>query len=340
MLSPLIKENNKKIKEYIEKKKEYDAYEKLTKAEKEKHIDVEPPPKKQNIVDDITMEALIDLHENVPHGIGIFKDELAGWLKDMNKYRAGSDLEAWLSSWSGASININRMSRAGSFVEKPFMPVIGGIQPGILNTLYNDDKKDNGFMDRMLISFPENVVPQYNDKEIDYQAIEWYDMVLKRMINIIDNVEEDRKKVTFCTNAKKMWIKKFNEISDKQNSEDENEYFKSMYPKQKSYIPRFALILHIIHCSVNPDYDIAVISEQAMDGAIRLSDYFVAHAKKIKLDTKVTEDLGNVVIGHNSIFEKVKAAYNNDKEFNRSKLADLLSVSRMTIARYVNELKK
>ena len=47
-----------------------------------------------------------------------------------------------------------------------------------------------------------------------------------------------------------------------------------------------------------------------------------------------------MVIGHNSIFEKVKAAYNNDKEFNRSKLADLLSVSRMTIARYVNELKK
>ena len=117
------------------------------------------PFKKKNIVDDITMEALIDLHENVPHGIGIFKDELAGWLKDMNKYRSGSDLEAWLSSWSGSSININRMTRPGSFVEKPFMPVIGGIQPGILNTLYSEDKKDNGFMDRMLISFPENIVP-------------------------------------------------------------------------------------------------------------------------------------------------------------------------------------
>jgi DeoR/GlpR family transcriptional regulator of sugar metabolism len=48
----------------------------------------------------------------------------------------------------------------------------------------------------------------------------------------------------------------------------------------------------------------------------------------------------NVTNNHNSIYEKVKAAYNNDKEFNRSKLADLLSVSRMTIARYVNELKK
>lgn len=76
-----------------------------------------------------------------------------------------------------------------------------------------------------------------------------------------------------------MWVEKFNEISDKQNSENENEYFKSMYPKQKSYIPRFALILHILHCSVDPVFDIDVISEKAMDGAIRLSDYFVAHAK-------------------------------------------------------------
>ena len=36
---------------------------------------------------------LLILHENVPHGIGIFKDELAGWLKDMNKYRSGQILK-------------------------------------------------------------------------------------------------------------------------------------------------------------------------------------------------------------------------------------------------------
>ena len=33
------------------------------------------------------------------------------------------------------------MTRPGSFVEKPFMPVIGGIQPGILNTLYSEDRR-------------------------------------------------------------------------------------------------------------------------------------------------------------------------------------------------------
>ena len=137
------------------------------------------------------------------YGIGIFKDELAGWLKDMNKYRSGSDLEAWLSSWSRSSININRMTRPGSFVEKPFMPVIGGIQPGILNTLYSEDKKDNGFMDRMLISFPENIVPLYNDKEIDYDVLKWYDMAIKKTILLIEQIDDDRNKVVFSTNAKR-----------------------------------------------------------------------------------------------------------------------------------------
>ena len=45
MLAPLIKENNKKIKEYIERKKNMmrmKSYQKL----KRKHIDVEPPSKK------------------------------------------------------------------------------------------------------------------------------------------------------------------------------------------------------------------------------------------------------------------------------------------------------
>ena len=58
----------------------------------------------------------------------------------------------------------------------------------------------------------------------------------KKTILLIEQIDDDRNKVVFSTNAKKMWIDKFNEISNKQNSENENEYFKSMYPKQKNKI--------------------------------------------------------------------------------------------------------
>lgn len=117
---------------------------------------VQKPVKSQFIANDITLEALVDLHQESDNAIGVFKDELAGWLKDMNKYRAGSDLEFWLSCWSGKRCWLNRLTRKGSFVEKPFIPVLGGIQPAILNSFYTRENKDNGFMDRMLLSFPES----------------------------------------------------------------------------------------------------------------------------------------------------------------------------------------
>src|SRR5690625_5149123 len=178
MLYPLMKENNSMIKEYLQKKKEFEEYDKLDKKEKEQRIKVDNPTKQQFIADDITLEALVDLHECVPTGVGVFKDEWAGWLKDMNKYREGSDLEFWLSTWSGSSINVNRLTTAGSFVESPFIPVIGGIQPNVLKDLFTQDKKDNGFMDRMLISYPNIVIPEYNEAEISYEAIDWYNSAL------------------------------------------------------------------------------------------------------------------------------------------------------------------
>ena len=218
ILYPLIKENNKEIKNYIKNTELYREYEKLSKKDKEQQIEINKPNKKQFIADDITLEALVDLHQEVTTGVGVFKDELAGWLKDMNKYREGSDLEFWLSTWSGTSVNVNRLTRVGSFVENPFIPVIGGIQPAVLNELYNQEKKDNGFMDRMLISYPDVTIPKYNDEEISTDAIIWYNSIIANLRKVIQKLkqetEEDEIKkieVYFNSEAKKLWINKFNE---------------------------------------------------------------------------------------------------------------------------------
>ncbi len=204
----------------------------------------------QFIANDITIEALVDLHEDRDNGVAVFKDELAGWFKDMNKYRAGSDLEFWLSTWSGESVNLNRLTRAGSFVEKPFIPILGGIQPDILNSFFTDDNKDNGFIDRLLLSFPEAEVPYFNEEEIDENLLLWYKESIISLYDYLQllaeksrDLDEERNITPYiCTlnaEAKKEWIRIFNNITDHQNSENENEYIKSMYPKQKAYIPRF-----------------------------------------------------------------------------------------------------
>lgn len=342
ILYPLIKENNKEIKNYIKNTELYREYEKLSKKDKEQQIEIDKPNKKQFIADDITLEALVDLHQEVTTGVGVFKDELAGWLKDMNKYREGSDLEFWLSTWSGTSVNVNRLTRVGSFVENPFIPVIGGIQPAVLNELYNQEKKDNGFMDRMLISYPDVTIPKYNDEEISTDAIIWYNSIIANLRKVIQKLkqqsdEEDFLKIEVCfsSDAKKIWIEKFNEITEKQNSDNENEYFKSMYPKQKSYIPRFAFLLNALNSVCNDDIDFRIIEASAMNGAIKLSDYFVATAKKIKFEKSEDDKIDKLTKKANTIKDKVYEIWKVDKNFNRSKVAETLNVSRQSILNYI-----
>jgi hypothetical protein len=172
---PLMKQNTREIKKYIKDSAKHEQYERLSDEEKQLSEKVQRPKKTQFIVNDVTIEALVDMHSENKNGIGVVRDELAGWFKDMNRYKQGSDLEHWLSSWSGKEINMNRKTAKSSFVERAFIPVLGGIQPDIMDSIYTSENKENGFVDRMLFSFPELQVDPYNDKEMKGELLTWYD---------------------------------------------------------------------------------------------------------------------------------------------------------------------
>jgi len=119
IIKPLLSANNKEIRNYIKQSEKYEFYESLSKKEKQEHEEVFKPIKSQFIANDITIEALVELHQENKNSIGVFKDELAGWFKDMNKYREGSDLEFWLSTWSGKAISLNQP--ASSSLKTPIL---------------------------------------------------------------------------------------------------------------------------------------------------------------------------------------------------------------------------
>ena len=347
---PLEKLNNIEISNYIKEFQKWEAYDKLTKKEKEEYPDMVKPIKKQFIANDITLEALIDLHQENDNAVGVFKDELAGWFKDMNKYKAGSDLEFWLSSWSGKSVNLNRMTRAGSFVANPLIPILGGIQPSIFNSFYTNENKDNGFMDRMLLSYPDLKVEDYNDNEMDYNTIQWYNDTIiyffEKIKHEIIQKDEFGKIVpvtlTFDDEAKKEWIRIFNGITKNQNSETENEYMKSMLPKQKSYIPRFSLLIHIFNGIGLPQYDFSKVSKESVLKAEKLSKYFIAMAKKIKIDSIENLEIKKVLKNNDTKTnrEKFTILYKANPNLNKNEVAEQLGVSVQTIYKYIKGVKK
>jgi hypothetical protein len=341
-----MKANSKEIKNYIKQREDYNYYQGLTKEEKKNYPEVLEPKKTQFIANDITLEALVELHQESDNAVGVFKDELAGWLKDMNKYRAGSDLEFWLSCWSGKSVSMNRKTAKSTFVEKPFIPVLGGIQPSIFNSFSTEENKENGFMDRMLLCFPNASVDVYNDDELDYNTIKWYNEKITNFFEIMqgltvrnDEMDIDPIRAKFSPEAKKEWVRIFNKISASQNSDEENEYLKSMYPKQKSYIPRFALLIHVFNCAFSED-EHSIISKESILKAEKLSDYFVLNAKKIKLESKERIELYRSAKGAETPLDRFRLMYNADKDLNRSQVAEMLEVSRQTVINWINKLEE
>jgi len=346
---PLTKINAKEIKKYIKESEKYEYYINLPKKEKDEHSEVFKPIKTQFIANDITLEALVDLHQESDNSVGVFKDELAGWLKDMNKYREGSDLEFWLSTWSGKSVNLNRLTRKGSFVEKPFIPVLGGIQPSIFNTFYTDENKDNGFMDRMLLCYPDLKIDKYNDNEISDSILNWYKEIVISFYDTIKGVikrDEEGEIIAltakFSDEAKIEWKRMFNEMTDIQNNEEENEYLKSMFPKQKSYIPRFACLIHTFDEFFGDGGNTLLISKESILKAEKLSKYFIATAKKIKVNSLEVSKLKTTITANKGKNEKEKLfeIWKLTKNFNKTETAELLGVSRVTIGKWVKEFEK
>lgn len=348
IIKPLNVLNFKEIKRYSDQMEVFNYYNDLTKKEKEEHPEPMKPKKTQFIANDITLEALVDLHQESDNAVGVFKDELAGWFKDMNKYRAGSDLEFWLSCWSSKSVSVNRMTRKGSFIERPFIPVLGGIQPSIFNQFATDENKDNGFLDRMLLSFPDAKVEEYNENEMHIADIMWYSNTITRFYQGLKSAfikrDNDGKIITntvkFKQEAKEEWKRIFNRITKEQNNDEENEYLKSMYPKQKSYIPRFALLIHLFSSNFDEAVNVNEVSKDSILKAEKLSNYFIMNAKKIKIEAAELKDIKTAMKGAETTYDKLLAIYKSDSNFNRTKVAEQLGISRQQVINLIKKIEE
>ena len=349
IISPLEKLNSRQVKKYYEDLDKFEYYDNLNKKEKEEHPEQSKPVKKQFIANDITLEALVDLHGESDNAVGVFKDELAGWFKDMNKYRDGSDKEFWLSCWSSSPVILTRVTRRGSYIERPCIPVLGGIQPGVLTEFNTTENRENGFMDRMLLCYPELKSQHLSKERMSYDSITWYNDKIISFFDIIrDNVvkrdAEGLIEPLSCKMSKeafKVYDKRHFEITEIENDDHVNEYLKSMLPKQKAYIARFALIIHVFNDFFTDNGNALEVSEDSVNKAIRLSDYFIETAKKVKIDSQEVSEIKTIIDKNKNKtnLEKFTAIYKVNPDVDKKQASQQLDVSLQMIYKYIKNIK-
>ena len=117
---------------------------------------------------------------------------------------------------------------------------------------------------------------------------------------------------------------------------------KSMYPKQKSYIPRFALIINTFDAYVHQTGNPTEITKESILKAEKLSDYFVSVAKKIKVNSANTQQMKTVInkSKEGNLSTKIESLYKANPDFNRSEAAELLGCSRQTIYNHIKKFRE
>ena len=264
----------------------------------------EPPVPDEIYTSDTTLEALVEMLSNNDHGLTMIVDELTGWVNGLNQYKGGkgSDKEHYLSFWSGMTQKVNRKNKPPVVIESPFFSVIGNIPPSVLGSLVDEKSKgEEGFIHRILFSYPDPVSQKWSDCYIDQKVIDNYNDLF---INLYEGKKikwdnndpstwddpstwgnessqtANHAMLSLTPEAYSLWIECYNEIQKERESPDFPENLHGPWSKMIAYFARIALIIHCVRLDDRETYS-EKIDVESMRMAFSLIKYFCSHAKRV-----------------------------------------------------------
>lgn len=215
----------------------------LSKDEKK---DTPPPPKPIRLLShDTTMEGLQEILSHQNRGIGILRDELAGFIGAMDKYQGkgnggAADRAFWLQAYNGGSHVVDRVSRGTISIENLLVTLCGGIQPERLAQFA--DIADDGLFQRFL---PFIVKPgAMGLDEEPGPAVEAYTVRLQGMVDAVPAGG-----ATFSNAAHDIRSQVEHEVYDLERSAPFGPRFTSFVGKLPGVFGRLALVLSYVEPS-------------------------------------------------------------------------------------------
>ena len=316
-LQPIVEQDKITYRQYEQQRQTYEKSICLSRKEREQQFIDEPtkPIWQKFLLSDFTPEALAEVHKFNKRGIGVYVDELAGWFKNFNRYNKGSEMEFWLSVWSGKPINIDRKTGEPVFIPLPFISVCGTIQNGILNELAKDSRTQNGFIDRILFVMPDNLEKTYwSETELSSEVPENWRKIISRLLclNIInDETQNPSPEILKLSKEAKKILFEWQKGNTDQSNDIENETVSSIYSKLEMYAVRLALILEMMSYSCN-ESNKETISENSIKGALKLVEYFKNTAIKVSSIVSDFNPLENQPFDKQSVYKALPNSFTTE----------------------------
>ena len=315
--SPALKESQKPILEltaaashdFAHKKADYEIEEKFFERQsnevyKQKGVSLETvksqindltkptrPTRRRFQTNDTTAASLIQLLNENPNGLLIFRDELMGWLQSLEKDYNSEGRPLFLELWEGGiTYDFTRADGRDVQLLSGTCAILGGIQPSKLqryiSEAYSSDNAD-GFAQRFLYSFPNPSGKRPKPTPEDFARMQSGFTAANARLNLIaehkfsdNNIAANGDKFhafKFSSEAQKLfdeWKDDTDTIAEAMQFEDEAvAAFLYKMPKNT------AAICLIFHCLENLTDD--HIAEETTLRAINYAEVLMTHARRV-----------------------------------------------------------
>lgn len=294
----------------------------------------EPKPMfRKHLVDDFTMEALVKIVQANTNGVGIYADELASWVNNLDRYSNSSNMPKFLSIFDNGGLNIDRKTLDPEVVENVFLSIIGTIQPNVLVELF-DKYSSNGFIDRFMFAYPNAIMKPLPLDDIEIPELIEHEEYINGFIHGTSSLEN----YTYKFENQK----DFHDINvwlvDKAQDENTNGRMVNYISKLIGYIPRVAIIIETINEMVVNGHLPTVITHDSMVKTKQIIGYFFSSAEKVLGVFNKNEEAEVVTNGLKYKWEKVIAMRNDGFSF--KEVAKKLNISEQVAKNYVQKHKK
>lgn len=235
-----------------------------------------------------SVECLINLLNENPDGLMVFRDELNGWLRNLDKLGKEGDRQFFLEAWNGngSGFDYDTFAHGHLHCESLCLSILGSIQPGPLSHLIADAAKGGGGDDGMVQRFQLLVYPDSPGKFCNIDR--WPDTEARARVR---HIFERLDKMTFpATDAGIPALRFDNEAQalfdewrmelEAKVSGEESTLIEAHLAKYRSLMPSLALLIHLAEVAD----DNSVLTPVTVDAAARAAawcEYLESHARRV-----------------------------------------------------------
>jgi len=265
--------------------------------------EIKPPALRRYKVTDTTVEALGEILIDNPTGLLVYRDELSGLLKQLDKDGQEGARSFYLQGYDGnQGYTFDRIGRGKNLhIPAVCLAMLGSIQPGKLQSYVYDAVSGNGGDDGLLQRFGLMVWPDVDSEweDIDRAPNEVAEQQVWDIFGRLDQIphrgaEDQPQILQFDAEAQSEFNHWRKELEAELRSGKLDPAEESHLSKYRKLTPALALLDALIENKV-------VVDKESLIRAIQLAEYFHSHAKRV-----YASGANQVVVVADALLKRIK----------------------------------